>query len=308
MADRVPAVYPSNRRRRAANARPPARRPSHAAPRRPRLQPRLGRSRRRAQHGKRQMRSSRTVAGDSWSARVSAARGNVNLAPGVAGENPRGPLPSLSEAGGKPSVLLPAGCCGSATEPSRPYAVIRCIRHWVRLRLSRARAVAGGRERGWSCQGSTAGPMSPTSPRTRRGPKARRRPQGGALSSPTPPPAGSARWRTGSQSSVLARAAPDPGARRDGDSHAPDAAATRRPHMAERYPGRYARPPDPPPRVDGPGEHPARWVGDIYPAGTGTSGRTTAASAPARPTRPGTAPRPQPRSWPTLGSAVSGPP
>ena len=35
--------------------------------------------------------------------------------------------------------------------------------------------------------------------------------------------------------------------------------------MAERYPGRYARPPDPPPRVDGPGEHPGQWVGDIYP-------------------------------------------
>jgi Papain fold toxin 1, glutamine deamidase len=64
---------------------------------------------------------------------------------------------------------------------------------------------------------------------------------------------------------VLARAAPDPGTRPDGNSHAPDRSATRRPDMAERYPGRYARPPDPPPNVDGPGEHPARWVGDIYP-------------------------------------------
>jgi hypothetical protein len=65
---------------------------------------------------------------------------------------------------------------------------------------------------------------------------------------------------------VLARAAADAGARRDGDSHAPaGTATTRRPDMAESYPGRYARPPDPPPRVDGPGEHPARWVGDIYP-------------------------------------------
>jgi hypothetical protein len=64
---------------------------------------------------------------------------------------------------------------------------------------------------------------------------------------------------------VLARAAPDPGARRDGDTHAPDGTATRRPDMAERYPARYARPPDPPPCVDGPGEHPGRWVGGIYP-------------------------------------------
>ena len=37
---------------------------------------------------------------------------------------------------------------------------------------------------------------------------------------------------------VLARAAPDPGARHDRDTHAPAAAATRRPNMAERYPGR----------------------------------------------------------------------
>lgn len=64
---------------------------------------------------------------------------------------------------------------------------------------------------------------------------------------------------------VLARAASAPGARRDSDSQASEAAATRRPDMAERYPDRYARPPDPPPRIDGPGEHPGKWVGDIYP-------------------------------------------
>jgi Papain fold toxin 1, glutamine deamidase len=41
--------------------------------------------------------------------------------------------------------------------------------------------------------------------------------------------------------------------------------AARRPDMAERHQDRYTRPADPPPRVEGPGEHPARWVGDIYP-------------------------------------------
>ncbi len=62
---------------------------------------------------------------------------------------------------------------------------------------------------------------------------------------------------------VLARAAPDPGDRHDGDSHSSDAAATRRPDMADRYPGRYARPPDPPPHVDGPGEHPGHWFNAV---------------------------------------------
>ena len=56
---------------------------------------------------------------------------------------------------------------------------------------------------------------------------------------------------------VLATVAPDAGTRRIGDSHAPDAAVTTRPDMAERYPNRYARPADPPPWIDGPGEHPA---------------------------------------------------
>jgi Papain fold toxin 1, glutamine deamidase len=53
---------------------------------------------------------------------------------------------------------------------------------------------------------------------------------------------------------------PDADARRGADL-----TGANRPDMAERYPGRYARPTDPPPRVDGPGEHPERWVGGIYP-------------------------------------------
>jgi hypothetical protein len=74
--------------------------------------------------------------GDPRSARVSAARSNANPDPGVAGGNRRGRLPSLSEAGGKPSARLPA-----------------------------ARAVAGGRERGWSCQGIDRGTDAPDAPR-----------------------------------------------------------------------------------------------------------------------------------------------
>jgi Papain fold toxin 1, glutamine deamidase len=58
---------------------------------------------------------------------------------------------------------------------------------------------------------------------------------------------------------------PDADARRGAGSQAADTAGTQRPDMAERYPGRYARPADPPPRVDGPGEHPGRWVDGIYP-------------------------------------------
>jgi hypothetical protein len=64
---------------------------------------------------------------------------------------------------------------------------------------------------------------------------------------------------------VYASAALHADARRADDSQSADAAGAKRPDMAERYPDRYARPADPPPRVDGPGEHPARWVGDIYP-------------------------------------------
>ena len=70
---------------------------------------------------------------------------------------------------------------------------------------------------------------------------------------------------------VYARAA----ARQDGDGQAgqaadmraadAQAADARRPDMAERYPGRYTRPAGPPPRVEGPGEHPGRWIGDVYP-------------------------------------------
>jgi hypothetical protein len=53
--------------------------------------------------------------------------------------------------------------------------------------------------------------------------------------------------------------------RRASDGEPAGAARRQRPDMAEKYPGRYARPADPLPRVDGPGQHPARWVADIYP-------------------------------------------
>jgi hypothetical protein len=54
---------------------------------------------------------------------------------------------------------------------------------------------------------------------------------------------------------------------RAGDNESLDIRETRpRPDMAERHPSRYLRTDDPPPRVDGPGEHPSRWVADIYPA------------------------------------------
>jgi hypothetical protein len=107
---------------------------------------------------------------------------------------------------------------------------------------------------------------------------------------------------------VLARAAPDPGARRDGDSRAPDGTATRRPDMAERHPGRYARPPIRRPALTGRASTPGAGSAASTPAGTGASGRTTAASAPARSTRPCTAPRPPPPSSRSGGSAGSGPP
>jgi Papain fold toxin 1, glutamine deamidase len=64
---------------------------------------------------------------------------------------------------------------------------------------------------------------------------------------------------------VYAKAEPHTDARRPGDSQPPDTAGPKRPDMAEKHPDRYARPADPPPRVDGPGEHPARWLTDIYP-------------------------------------------
>jgi hypothetical protein len=47
-------------------------------------------------------------------------------------------------------------------------------------------------------------------------------------------------------------------------SDTPQAQATR-PDMTERYPARYKPSPDPPPRIEGPGEHPAQWLKDIYP-------------------------------------------
>jgi hypothetical protein len=64
---------------------------------------------------------------------------------------------------------------------------------------------------------------------------------------------------------VYARAALHADGRKGGDSQAADATEAKRPDMAERYPGRYTRSADPPPQVEGPGEHPSRWIGDIYP-------------------------------------------
>jgi hypothetical protein len=64
---------------------------------------------------------------------------------------------------------------------------------------------------------------------------------------------------------VYARAALAPGARQVGGSQPAGTAGPERPDMADRYPERYARPDSPAPRVEGPGEHPAHWVGDIYP-------------------------------------------
>ena len=64
---------------------------------------------------------------------------------------------------------------------------------------------------------------------------------------------------------VYAKAALHAAAVRAGDDQPSDTAEAKRPDMAERYPDRYARPADPPPRIEGPGEHPARWVADIYP-------------------------------------------
>lgn len=64
---------------------------------------------------------------------------------------------------------------------------------------------------------------------------------------------------------VYAAAGLDVGTRQAGDDQAADGTAAKRPDMAERYPDRYARPADPPPQVEGPGEHPARWVEGIYP-------------------------------------------
>ena len=64
---------------------------------------------------------------------------------------------------------------------------------------------------------------------------------------------------------VYARATPHADAH-PGDSAKPAGTGpVKRPDIAERYPDRYAQPVDPPPRVEGPGEHPARWVADIYP-------------------------------------------
>jgi hypothetical protein len=52
---------------------------------------------------------------------------------------------------------------------------------------------------------------------------------------------------------------------RAGDDQSSGPAEAERPNMADRHPARYTRPTDPPPRVEGPGKHPARWLADIYP-------------------------------------------
>ena len=64
---------------------------------------------------------------------------------------------------------------------------------------------------------------------------------------------------------VYAAAGRDAGAGRPADGQGTDGAAAKRPDMAERYPGRYVRTADPPPQIEGPGEHPGRWVEGIYP-------------------------------------------
>jgi hypothetical protein len=161
--------------------------------------------------------------------RVSAARSNANPDPGVAGGNPRGRLPSLSEAGGRPSVRLPSACCASA----EPKSAICRYPMYTTLGASSAIPCAGGRRRpgaGLVMSGIDRGTDAPDVARTRRGPKARPRPQGGALSSPTPPPAGSARWRTGSPSTRCSRG------RRP--TRAPAATATPAPRTAPRRGGR----------------------------------------------------------------------
>jgi hypothetical protein len=51
-----------------------------------------------------------------------------------------------------------------------------------------------------------------------------------------------------------------------GDDKSADSPEATRPDFAERYPNRYTRTDDPLPRIDRPGEHPSRWIADIYPA------------------------------------------
>lgn len=64
---------------------------------------------------------------------------------------------------------------------------------------------------------------------------------------------------------VYAKAALQAAALRSSDDQPPETAEAGRPDMADRYPTRYTRSADPPPRVAGPGEHPSRWLADIYP-------------------------------------------
>jgi hypothetical protein len=49
------------------------------------------------------------------------------------------------------------------------------------------------------------------------------------------------------------------------NEHATDSGPAKRPDMADRYPNRYVRSADPPPHIEGRGEHPAGWLADINP-------------------------------------------
>jgi hypothetical protein len=64
---------------------------------------------------------------------------------------------------------------------------------------------------------------------------------------------------------VYAKAALHAAALRAGDDQSSDSAEAERPDMADRHPTRYTRSADPPPRVEGPGEHPApgHWVNAV---------------------------------------------
>ncbi|MGH9100890.1 MAG: toxin glutamine deamidase domain-containing protein [Acidimicrobiales bacterium] len=64
---------------------------------------------------------------------------------------------------------------------------------------------------------------------------------------------------------VYAKAALHAPVLRAGDDQSPDTTEAERPNIADKHPTRYTRSADPPPRVEGPGEHPTRWLADIYP-------------------------------------------
>jgi hypothetical protein len=69
---------------------------------------------------------------------------------------------------------------------------------------------------------------------------------------------------------VYAKEALHAGALRAGDDQSSDSAEAERPDMADRHPTRYTRSADPPPRVEGPGEHPApgHWFNAVNHEGS----------------------------------------